>query len=444
LNVDGRIISAARAAMQQRKIPINLWNLVFPLAKTFDLMNPVLGDHSLRVAYLAMRLAEELEWPAWRRREAAIAGALHDIGAFSLAERLDLMEFETADQGTHAIAGHLLLREFKPFERIAEAVLHHHLHWRNGEGESLDGVPIPEISHILHLADRTAVLFRKDEPILGQIPGIRDSIRERSGSWFVPAYVDAFLRLCDRDYIWMEIASGSIGHSLRVSLGTETVDTDMREFRDFARLVCRVIDFKSEFTATHSSGVAAVAEALASLVGFSRQECVMFEIAAYLHDLGKLAIPSEILEKRDRLTKAEWGVMRTHAYYTYQILNPIEVLNLVSSWSSLHQERLDGSGYPFHLGEDDLPLGARLMAVADVFTGITENRPYRKGMTREEALGVLHEMSTRELDPRLVSLLESHYDSISHAREEAQAQAIHEYETFRKTLGDSAKTGSPA
>ena len=94
--------------MLLRTIPVNLWNLVSPLAKTFDFMNPALGDHCLRVAYLAMRLAEELEWPAWRRREAAIAGALHDIGAFSLTERLDLMEFETADMGIHARAGYTL------------------------------------------------------------------------------------------------------------------------------------------------------------------------------------------------------------------------------------------------------------------------------------------------------------------------------------------------
>ena len=82
--------------MLLRKIPINLWNLVSPLAKTFDLMNPALGDHCLRVAYLAMRLAEELEWPAWRRREVAIAGALEaagatrdDVGAIAIAGQLD-------------------------------------------------------------------------------------------------------------------------------------------------------------------------------------------------------------------------------------------------------------------------------------------------------------------------------------------------------------------
>ena len=159
----------------------------------------------------------------------------------------------------------------------------------------------------------------------------------------------------------------------------------------------------------------------------------MFEIAAYLHDLGKLAIPSEILEKRDHLTQDERSVMRTHVFYTYQILDPIGVLSLVSSWSALHQERLDGSGYPFHIHADDLPLGARLMAVADVFTAITEDRPYRKGMMREEALRVLHEMEARgELDRRLVSLLESGFDAVNRARAEAQAQAVRGYMEFRK------------
>src|SRR4030067_2127811 len=101
----------------------------------------------------------------------------------------------------------------------------------------------------------------------------------------------------------MESAPGGMEDTQRNSLGGETIDTDVRELLAFSRLVCRIIDFKSEFTATHSSGVAAVGKTLASLVGFSRQEGVMFEIAAYLHDLGKLAVPSEILDKRARLAQ---------------------------------------------------------------------------------------------------------------------------------------------
>jgi HD-GYP domain-containing protein (c-di-GMP phosphodiesterase class II) len=121
---------------------------------------------------------------------------------------------------------------------------------------------------------------------------------------------------------------------------------------------------------------------------------------------------------------------------------PVNLWNLVSSWSALHQERLDGSGYPFHIQADDLPLGARLMAVADVFTGITEDRSYRKGMTRENALGVLHEMVARgELDGRLVALLESRFDAVNRARAEAQAQAVRGYGEFREALQGGGESG---
>lgn len=422
--------------MSPKKIPINLWNLVSPIAKTFDLMSPPLAEHGQRVAYLAMRLGEELDLPAWKRRELAIAGALHDIGAFSLKERLDLLDFETTDAGRHPRVGHLLLRRFPPFERIAQVVRYHHQFWQHGRGDTCDGEPVPEGSHLLHLADRIAVLIRKEAAVLGQVPEIRDSILSRKGEWFAPPFVEAFLRLAERDYVWLEITSGAMESALKRALGMETIETDVEGLLGFSRLVCRIIDFKSEFTATHSSGVAATGRALASRIGFSRQECTMFEIAAYLHDLGKLAIPSEILEKKGRLTDDEWSVMRTHVYFTYQILNPIEVLDVVSSWSSLHQERLNGSGYPFHYTAEELPLGARVMAVADVFTGITEDRPYRKGMGREQALGVLRGMAeSRELDPGLVELLTRNFEEIDRARAEAQREAVREYREFREALG---------
>ncbi|MCL5884638.1 MAG: HD domain-containing protein [Deltaproteobacteria bacterium] len=162
----------------------------------------------------------------------------------------------------------------------------------------------------------------------------------------------------------------------------------------------------------------------------------MFEIAAFLHDLGKLAVPSEILEKPGKLTEGEWNVMRTHVYYTYQILNSIEALEGIASWGALHQERLNGSGYPFRYTEDELPLGARIMAVADVFTSLTEDRPYRKAMPREGATRELHDMvERRELDETLVNLLLGHYDEIDRFRSAAQSKAVREYEEFRSALG---------
>jgi len=209
----------------------------------------------------------------------------------------------------------------------------------------------------------------------------------------------------------------------------------IEELVDFSRLICRLIDFKSEFTASHSSGVAAIAVQLAKLSGFSKYERRLIEIAAYLHDLGKLAIPSEILEKRDALTEDEWFIMRSHVYHTYQALEPFDMLRAVSSWGSLHQERLNGTGYPFGLMADDLPLGSRIMAVADVFTALTEDRPYRKGMIPENTTAVLQVMvEADELDKNLVELVFRNYDELNEIRDTAQKESTREYQAFQTVL----------
>ena len=398
-------------------------------------MSPVLAEHSLRVAYLALRLAEALDLRAEERRELCMAGALHDIGAFSLNERLDILAFEESRPMEHSEAGYLLLKDFEPFRNVAGLVRHHHLAWNHGAGQTHSGRPVPRGSHLLHLADRVAVLVTRDAGILGQVPEICTTVCERRGSVFIPEMVDALLKLAERDYIWLEIASDGMEAILRRSLATQMTEVDLESLLAFSRLICRIIDFKSEFTATHSSGVAATGKMLARLVGFSRQECQMFQIAGYLHDLGKLAIPSEILEKPGRLTSAEWQVMRTHVFFTYQILDPIEALSRISAWGALHQERLDGSGYPFHYTADDIPLGSRIMAVADVFTAICEHRPYRKGMSKPEALRVLREMVRHnELDGAMVDLLIRNFETINRIRADAQSDATREYKTFRAAL----------
>jgi HD-GYP domain-containing protein (c-di-GMP phosphodiesterase class II) len=418
-----------------RELHVSLWDLVSPLAKTFDMMSPVLADHSLRVAYLALRLGEEMALTGEERREICIAGALHDIGAFSLADRVDLLAFEETRTMQHSIAGSLLLRNFPPFSRAASFVEFHHLAWNRGEGATCGGRPVPLASHILHLADRVAVRITKGPEVLGQVEDICSAVSGRRGEAFAPECVDALLRIAEKDYVWLEIASSSMESVLRRSLAFSTIEIDMEVLLELSRLICRIIDFKSEFTATHSSGVAAAGKALAREVGFSPEECRMFEIAAYLHDLGKLAVPSEILEKPGKLTDAEWNVMRTHVYYTYQVLDSIEALEQFASWGALHQERLNGTGYPFRYTEEELPLGARIMAVADVFTSLTENRPYRKAMTRKEATRELRDMvARRDLDGTLVRLLLDHYEEIDRFRASAQSTAVREYGEFRSAM----------
>lgn len=421
--------------MKRKDLGIPLWPLLSSLAKTFDLMSPQVADHCARVAYLSVRLGEELSFPPEELQDLCIAGALHDIGAFSLQERLDILAFEESKPSKHSLAGYLLLKDVPLFSRPASLVRFHHLPWKQGAGARENGMPVSRGSHLLHLADRASVLISTGPAILGQVAGICERIAKGKGDLFVPEQVDAFLRIAVKDYVWLDIASHTTETALERSLGQRTVMFDDDALLSLSRLICRIVDFKSEFTATHSSGVAAAGEFLAGLADFSPRKRKMFEIAAYLHDLGKLAIPSEILEKPGMLTEEEWQIMRTHVYYTYQILARVKAFEEIASWGALHQERLDGSGYPFHYTAEDLPIGARIMAVADVFTAITEDRPYRKGMSKEASIRELRKMvSQGELDGSLVDLVVNHYDRINRLREASQAKAVEEYKTFRAAL----------
>lgn len=421
--------------MSKDSLRVNTSDLVIAVSKVVDLMCPEVGEHQLQVAYLACRIGAALGLSEDDRYRLILSGALHDIGAFSLKERLDLLAFEDTKPGEHALAGYLLLKGFKPFVPIAELIKHHHCAWRNGRGAFADDAEVSPLSHILHLADRTAVRIDKKRAVLGQVPDICRAIEKQKDAVFVPAHVDALLGLSQKDYIWLEVTSDSIEKILRSELQQQTHEIDIDELLDLSRLICRLIDFKSEFTATHSSGVAATAAAIAAQIGFSENECKLMKIAAYLHDLGKLAIPSEIIEKRGKLTDAEWSVMRSHVYYTHQVLDSIKLLDMIESWSSLHQERLDGSGYPFGYKGEEMPLGAKVMAVADVFTALTEDRPYRQGMTRSGAEEILRSMAANnELDNKIVNLVLDDFDRLDAGRQAAQDAALSGYQDFRALL----------
>jgi HD-GYP domain-containing protein (c-di-GMP phosphodiesterase class II) len=156
-------------------------------------------------------------------------------------------------------------------------------------------------------------------------------------------------------------------------------------------------------------------------------------VAGYIHDLGKLAMPAEILEKPAPLTREEFNVIRTHTFYTDHILKSLHGFDTIRKWGALHHERLDGSGYPFHLEGKDLPTGSRILSVADVFVALTENRPYRRGLKRHEVLPVLENMVRKTaLDCRIVELLEDGFEKINATRIEAHYRAEEEYQRFAR------------
>jgi HD-GYP domain-containing protein (c-di-GMP phosphodiesterase class II) len=415
---------------ETKKLRIPMFDMILCLSNAIDLVSPAVVDHHKRVAYISSALSSELGFSRKDRADILMAGALHDIGALSLEERIDTFAFEMKSPFVHGEAGYLLLKSFQPFSEAATLIRYHHVPWNRGKGSTFRGNPVPIGSHILHLADRIDVLTDRRNGILGRAKGISEKIEKESGRLFMPELVDAFLISAGKESFWLDIVFPSIDQVLARNARAETINLDMEGLLDLARLFSRIIDFRSRFTAVHSSGVAATAGALAGFCGFSEQHCQMMKIAGYLHDLGKLAVPAEILDSPQKLGEEDFRIVKGHTFYTRRILETIGDLDVVTAWASLHHERLEGRGYPFHYKATELSLGSRIMSVADVFTAVTEDRPYRKRMTREEAFKALDEMAqAASLDPSIVSLLKQHYEEIGAIRAAAQAAARKEYET---------------
>lgn len=416
-----------------QKNTVSIFDLTLCVSQAVDFISPLLVDHHKRVAYIAFMIGRELGLPLCEQQNLALAGALHDIGALVLQDRIDILDFETGDEIGHCEPGYRLLSTFPPFFRIAEIVRFHHVSWEKGTGMEYDGKPVPLASHMLHLADRISVLIKPGIEIFSQVEGICGQVTCQAGKRFHPDHVEAFAKLAKREHFWLDISFPSVVMTLTRAVQWDTLELDSQSFLELTKLFCRIIDFRSPFTSAHSSGVAVAARALASHMEFNETECLMMETAGYLHDLGKLAVPTEILEKLSSLNAEEFNLIRQHSYFTDRILEGIPALDIIRGWSALHHEKLNGGGYPFHLMDNEIPVGSRIIAVADVFVALTEDRPYRKGMDHEDVLQILKKMvDDRALDGKVVTILRERFQEINQARIAAQREAINQYETFRQ------------
>ena len=422
----------------QNVISISTLDLVECLSMAMDLISPALANHQRRVGYIAMRLAEDMGLPAAVRKNTLIAGLLHDCGALSMADRTVTLNFELGADGElvphrHAVAGYRLIKKFRLFADAAQYIRFHHMPWEHGGGCSWQGEEVPISAHIIHLADRVEVLIKDQAHILLQQEEIVERIERNAHSLFCPELVEVFKMVAQREAFWLDVASIGLGTAVAGESGFAHEKLDCDDLIEMTELFGHIIDFRSRFTATHSSGVSACAAALAGLAGFSDSQCLMMRIAGNLHDLGKLAVPIEILEKPGRLTAAEFNLVKAHVYYTHKVLAKFRDMEEIRKWAAHHHERLDGKGYPFHLAGAELSTGERVMAVADVFTAITEDRPYRKGMAAQEAAGILENMARNNvLDREIVQLLLDNFDEVNHLRGAAQSESRKEYASFSR------------
>ena len=275
------------------------------LSNALDLIFPSLYNHHKQVCYIATAIAEELDLSSAEYRNIFLASILHDIGAVSLTEDLDLNEFDAQNCHAHGSHGSRFFEIFSPLKSSANLVKHHHVNWDNGNGSVFKGEPVPFGSHIIHISDRVSVLLEKETPIFEQAPFITQKIKQHIGDRYNPEIAKAFFKVSQKENFWLDLTSPFLGNALKEKFKNQIIELDLEGLLEFSKFYSSIIDGRSQFTSNHSCGVATNAEILASKLDIEEKERLKIKVDGYLHDLDKLVVPKTILEKPGRLSDEE-------------------------------------------------------------------------------------------------------------------------------------------
>jgi putative nucleotidyltransferase with HDIG domain len=352
------------------------------------------SNHSKRVSYISLCLANELNFDDKSKFDLCAYAIMHDNGVIqSFRESISKENFIEAENITnHCIIGQENIKEFPFFTKNKNIILYHHETY-NGLGyfgKKADDIPL--MSQMIFLADCIDTQFDLNYITLEKKEEVLSFIKDNAGKLFSPSLVETFLKISQKDIFWYTLESSNMDKLLDSLLPIFIIDISYKKMLKISKVFSNIIDSKSEFTSRHTCELMDKAKELAEYYNLDKQTTYKLQIAANLHDLGKLATPNTILEKPAALTKDEIFIIRKHASITHTILNSIEGMEDVSRIASAHHERLDGTGYPFGLDSSELSLEEKMLASLDIYQALVEDRPYRSSMTHNEAMSILDKL----------------------------------------------------
>jgi putative nucleotidyltransferase with HDIG domain len=433
---------------------ISLSEIISALSYALDLTEGAVHGHALRSCLIGMRIAEEAKLPSDQTSGLYFALLLKDIGCSSNATRLSQIvggddramkagiRFEDWTRphrpnlstlklfwknvlprassaakvarilrigltqhrnnqemvGIRSDRGADIITKLGMGEFAAEAVRSLDERWDgNGYPDSMKGEQIPLLARICAVAQHLDI-FSAGRGTKNAI----DTLEERSGTWFDPQMVRIALSLHRRGTLWANCSPGDREEDTRQAVldldaGTRhklepgQVDQICEAFAD-------VVDAKSHFTFRHSMGVADAALGIAETMGLPANRVQLVHRAALLHDIGKLSVSNAILDKESVLSANEWKAVHQHPRITRLILERVRSFREMAIIAGEHHEKLDGSGYPDRLTARDLSPESRVIAVADVFGALSEDRPYRVGLNLKDTLSIMTKFAPHQLD----------------------------------------------
>lgn len=403
------------------KYNVNLKDILRVMQNTINSVDNRLENHGEQVAYIVYKIGKYLGYDNDYLTKLITVTMLHDLGAYKVEERKLLKEFETHNVYEHCIYGYLFIREFSPLKELSNAILYHH-HKYEERHNIINDIPIPEDAFLINLADRISVLYLSDKKSFkNKAIKLTYSLTDK---WFKREHVEALNYLIENtDFIDKLFDESYINELYDIF---DKVELSKNEIEEHMKVLVYAIDFRSRSTVIHSVSVATTTNILCRYLNLDEKTTNKYTFAAILHDLGKITTPIEILTKPDKLTRDEFSIMINHVVATDNILSNLD-LDEIRKIASSHHEKLNGKGYPKGLSAEELGQGERILAVADIFSALTEPRYYKPAFPKEKVLEIMNNCVTRnEIDGNIVSIIENNFGEI------IKELSLYQNETIKK------------
>ncbi len=344
-------------------------------------------NHSRRVAIIASRIGQELGLEEEELHDLVSCALLHSNGRLQSMCRAE-KEGKVATDKEQCAMTEDNVKAF-PFLRQRKDVFLYERENYDGTGTfGKSGDEIPLFSQIIAIAHKIEKDFKTgDDP-----KAILKGIQAEQNKKFSYSMVDAFTKAQLKTRFYLDLDDWFVLTALR-EMPTFEIKIKYSELYQVCQVFASIADAKSLFTTGHSVGVAERAREMARFYEFDEETTSRLVVAGLLHDIGKLIVPSEIINKNGKLTADEFDIIKRHVYYTKMVLGEIAGFEEIARIASNHHEKLNGKGYIFGYDRTQLDFNSKLLAVIDIYQALTEAKPYRKSMNHVEATKVLKAMA---------------------------------------------------
>lgn len=411
---------------------LNLTDTLYAMSFALDTVQYEMGgisnEHGKHVAFISYFMGKYLNYDNDKLNDLVGLAILHDNAfteyvreEYNNGELFDYNELKEKEDITKLRNGFLSLPRHNvvgeenirliPFKTdVKDVILYHH---ENADGSGplkKKDYETNEMAQIIHIADMMDVLFDLKTIKEKEFNEAINKIKNLEGKLFSKKMVDTLINSFTYNEIKILQDEGVIPY-LEKNLKSNVYDYTDDEIKNICLFFARIIDYKSSITKNHSLGVADKCYKMAKFYNFSDDKAIRFYFAGAFHDIGKLIINNDILEKPGKLTSKEFEHIKNHARATEAILSKIEGIEDITEWASRHHEKLDGSGYNHKLSAKDLSFEDRLLACIDIYQALTEKRSYKDKFIHGDSIKIMYEMANdNKIDMNIVKDIEKCFE----------------------------------